>query len=89
MPTTQALWITRQITTVRHIRGLLAGLESAGALDYAELKIMVVDDERGVLVPREAVSSIGDQSVELVGDVVVTAENLPPEGILWLPEEDT
>jgi hypothetical protein len=87
MPTTQTLWITRQVTTVRHIRGLLEGLQAAGALDYAEVKIMAVDDERGVLVPRKAISSIADQIVELAGDVLITAENLPPEGILWVAEE--
>lgn len=87
MTTTQTIWITRQVTTVRHIRGLLEGLEAAGALDFAEVKIMAVDDERGVVVPREAVASIADGDVELAGDVLVTADNLPPEGILWVAEE--
>jgi hypothetical protein len=87
MPTTQTLWITRQVTTVRHIRGLLAGLEAADALDFAEVKIIAVDDERGAMVPRQAVSSIAGKSVEPSGDVLITAGNLPPEGILWVADD--
>jgi len=68
--TTHATWITRQRTTVRHIRGLLDSLEAAGALEYAEVTIMAVDDQRGVT---------------LASGQLLTQDNLPAEGILMLP----
>jgi hypothetical protein len=68
--TTQAVWITRQRTTVRHIRGLLQQLEAANALDYATVKIFAVEDDR---------------AVELPGGGVVSQDNLPPQGILIVP----
>jgi hypothetical protein len=71
--TTRAVWITRQSTTVRHIRGLLEGLTAADALDYAEVKILTVEDERGVALP---------------GGQVLTLDNLPAEGVLLFPDDD-
>jgi hypothetical protein len=70
--TTQATWITRQRTTVRDIRGVLGTLEEAGVIDFAQVTIMAVDDERAVM---------------LASGQVLTVDNLPPEGILMLPDE--
>lgn len=71
--TTSAVWITRQTTTLRHLRGLLERLEQLEAVDYAQVKIMTVDEER---------------AVELPWGVILTLDNLPAEGILAVPEEE-
>jgi hypothetical protein len=70
---TRTTWITRQTTTVRHIRGLLKRLEEANALDYAEVKILTIEDERGVLLPDGQ---------------VLTLDNLPAQGLLFIPDDD-
>lgn len=71
--TTRVTWITRQSTTVRHIRGLLKRLEEADALDYADVKILTIEDERGVSLPDGQ---------------VLTLDNLPAEGLLFIPNDD-
>jgi hypothetical protein len=68
---TRTVWVTRQRTTVRHIRGLLEGLETANALDFAEVKIMTLEDGAVVTLP---------------GGHVLTQDNLPPEGLLLYAE---
>jgi hypothetical protein len=68
---TQALWVTRATTTVRHIRGLLEGLEGANALDYAQVTIMAVGDEGAIVLP---------------GGKVIQQIDLPVQGLLILPD---
>jgi hypothetical protein len=70
---TRATWITRQSTTVRHIRGLLKQLEETEVLDYAEVKIMSIEDECGVSLPDGQ---------------VLTLDNLPAQGLLFIPDND-
>jgi hypothetical protein len=69
---TRAIWITRRLTTVRHIRGLAQGLEEAGALDYAQVEIVSIDDSRGA---------------ELPDGRVITIDTLPAEGVLWVQSD--
>ena len=71
---TYAVWITRGTTTVKHIRGLLEGLEKAESLEYAQLRILTVDDEQGV--------RFGD-------GILITQDNLPPEGLLIFDQDET
>jgi hypothetical protein len=66
-----AAWITRSTTTVRHVRGLLTAFENANVDNYAAVRILAVDDERGVSLPNGA---------------VITRANLPLEGIVYIPE---
>lgn len=73
MPVTEVTWVTRERTTVRHVRGLLEGLEKLGALDYAEVRILTVSDE---------------QAVDVWGQVV-TVNNLPPQGLLFSRDDET
>lgn len=72
--TTEAIWITRSPTTLSHLEGLVTGLKSAGAVEVAQVTIMVVDDDHLVAVPPEF-SAIG----------ALTVDNLPPQGLLLLP----
>ena len=77
-PLTQAVWFTRQRTTLRHLRGLLEGLERQGALDYAEVRIMTVGgdegDKQGVFFPKELITSIVGSPREVLpsGDWIIT-----------------
>jgi hypothetical protein len=65
--TTQAIWITYQETTVRQLRALVKSLDEANALDYAQVKIMAVDDESALVLPNGQVLAV---------------DNLPAQGIL-------
>ena len=69
---TETVWITRPRIAVRHIRGLLQALEGVNALDYAEVKIMVVDKTH---------------VVEFRGRRL-THNNLPAEGVLFVGERE-
>ena len=66
-----AAWITRRRTSVRHIRGLLRAFDNAGLDSHAEVRIYEVDSRRAVSLPNGA---------------IVTQSNLPPEGILFVPD---
>lgn len=68
---TQAVWVTRQATTVRHLRGVLDQLEAAHALDYANVRIMTVEEDRAVTLP---------------GGRLFTLDTLPAEGVLVIGE---
>jgi len=85
VPATQTVWITRQLTTMRHVRGLLEALVEAGTLDFGEVKIMVVEDGRPLSVPRQLLAPILEAGADLSGEAVITADNLPAEGILFIP----
>ncbi|WP_280434313.1 hypothetical protein [Nocardia carnea] len=79
---TNATWIIREITTVKHLRGLLEGLESHGVrLDYESVRIMSLrpDSDSGIELPGEMFPD--GQSV------VLTYDTLPPEGILLVTED--
>ncbi len=69
--TIQTVWVTRERTTVGHIRGLLVGLEQAGALDLAEVRVMTLGDTTGVTLPN---------------GMVFTQDNLPVQGFLFVAE---
>ncbi|WP_305779292.1 hypothetical protein [Nocardia nova] len=78
---TNAIWITREVTTVRHLRGLLEGLETRGVvLDYATVRVMCLrpDGNSGIELPGEAFPD--GQST------VLTYDNLPAEGLLVVTE---
>src|SRR5215213_5521255 len=51
------IWITRERTTVRHLRGLVQQLDAADALPLSEIRILAIpeDDSRGVRVRNGAV----------------------------------
>jgi hypothetical protein len=82
MPKTSAVWITRETTTVRHLRGLLEQLESNEALDYAQVKIVAVpgDMSGGVQIPGEYLSS-GQPAL-------FTDADLPPQGLLLFSDDE-
>lgn len=48
---TTAVWVCRDRVTPLHIKGLTMLLEQQGALDYAEIHILPVSEERGVHLP--------------------------------------
>lgn len=70
-PPTTTVWITRERVTVKHIRGLLQGLEEDQALDYSEVRILVVPDEAAVTTPWG----------------VFTVKSLPPQGLLFVSDD--
>lgn len=76
---TRFTWIIRERTTLAHIRGVLLGLEEQGAVDLAEVRIVTVDEGRAVSAPAGVFGGTG-------ADVLITVDNLPPEGILFQPE---
>ena len=76
MATTETVWITRERITLRHLRGLIEGLEASEALDYTTIRIMVVANE-GLA-----------QGVRF-GRFVITEDNLPAEGMLIVGEDNT
>jgi hypothetical protein len=82
MPKTSAVWITRENTTVRHIRGLLEGLEAHEAVDFAQIRIMVVpsDMSGGVQIPGSLTPN-GQPAV-------YTDADLPPKGLLFFSDEE-
>ena len=67
--TTRVLWITRRYTTVRHVRGLLEGLEHVDALPYAEVRIMPVDEDHAVTLPGGMRLTLPDGTVLTVARV--------------------
>jgi len=60
----------------------------AGALTYAEVQIVAVSDTRAAVLPPGMVTVVGDRAVEVDGQMVISAANLPPEGILWMAEDE-
>jgi hypothetical protein len=70
-PPTVTVWITRERVTVKHIRGLLEGLEGEQALDYSEVRILVVSDDAAVTTPWG----------------VFTVDTLPPQGLLFVSDD--
>ena len=87
MTTTQTVWFTRELVTVRHLRGLIEGLDQVGALDHAEVKIVAIPPDGIARLPKELVTSIGDHEVSPEGDLLLTYDNLPVQGILWAANE--
>lgn len=83
MPTTEAVWITRERTTVRHLRGVLEMLEGAEALQYTEVRIIAVGPGAGIEIPP----GFSVRSSVTTGRVV-SEEQLPAEGILMLSEDE-
>lgn len=80
MPITLATWVTRETTTLRHLRGIVESLDARGAVSLSQIKIMVVPDNlsSGVVL---------DGSLFPNGEGrIVTADNLPAEGLLFIPE---
>jgi hypothetical protein len=71
--TTFAVWITRQTTTLRHLRGLLERLEQVDAVEYTQIKILTVEEEHAVEMP----------SVQ-----VLTLDNLRAKELLAVPDEE-
>jgi hypothetical protein len=50
-PPTRIAWVFRQRITPLHVKGLLDGLKQVKALDYAELLILTVSEDRAVQLP--------------------------------------
>ncbi len=50
-PPTTTVWVTRERVTVKHIRGLLQRLDGEQALDYSEVRIVLVTNEGFVTTP--------------------------------------
>jgi hypothetical protein len=78
MAVTEAIWVTRKITTKRHLRGLLEGLNRADTLDLTQVTIMVLDDTHVIRVDPPMVRT----------PMVITQDNLPPEGLLVMPDDE-
>ncbi|MBF6131611.1 hypothetical protein IU501_01145 [Nocardia otitidiscaviarum] len=83
MPITAGVWITREMVTVKHLRGILEQLESNDdVLEYTQIRIMALPNNlsAGVEIPGQT-SPDGKP-------LILTDENLPAQGILLLGDDD-
>lgn len=71
-PLASASWVTREITTLKHLRGVVEALESENALDLCEVRLFVLraDDSTAVQIPTSD------------GPMPVFYDSLPTRGIL-------
>lgn len=82
MAMTQTVWITRQATTMLHVKGLLQALEQLGLLDYGEVRIMAMAEGDAIEIPPGF--RLPDDTVLAGGAIMESA--LPPQGLLLVPD---
>jgi hypothetical protein len=70
MATTSCKWVTRQPTTVLHLRGLLDRLRDAEAADADEVEIIV----------------LGPTDTYPIGGFTFDYDSVPPKGVVIFPE---
>ncbi|GAB3314364.1 hypothetical protein GCM10027451_29230 [Geodermatophilus aquaeductus] len=78
------VWICREESTVAALQGLVGAIEREGGLDLATVKILPVSEDRPVAVPP-GLRSYDDRPL---GPGVVTMDNCPAGGILFLADEE-
>ena len=83
---TQLVWVCRDRVTPMHIRGLLMALEQIGAVDFAEILILPVSEDKGVHMPS------GDwrqpDGTRVDGNHVFTLDTLPPQGLMFYGRDE-
>lgn len=82
MALTMSVWITRERTTLNHVKGLLEALNQQGLLDYGEVRIIALTEGAAFEIP--AGFRLSDNSV--LGGGIVREIDLPAEGLLVLPD---
>jgi hypothetical protein len=83
---TKVVWVCRDRVTTMHIKGLVVGLEQLGALDYAEIHILPVSEDRGVHMPPG--NWRGPDGSPIAGGYVFTLDTLPPHGLLFVGSDE-
>ena len=84
MPRTVFVWICREESTLAALRGLVRALEDHNGLGYATIKILTVNESRGVEIPAGSRDSDGRP----LGPHVFTVDNCPAGGVLLLTDEE-
>ena len=62
MPRTMFVWICREESTLAALQGLVETLEGQNGLRYATIKILTVNESRGIEIPGGAVVPMADRS---------------------------
>ncbi len=83
MPRTMFVWICREESTLAALQGLVRTLEDQNGLRYATIKILTVNEARGIEIPA---GSRGPDGRPL-GPHVFTVDNCPVGGVLPTDEE--
>jgi hypothetical protein len=86
MPVTRVIWITRQRVTVRHVRGLLDGLDQLEALAMAEVDIRTVSEADAYVLEPGPWRFPGGGVAE--SGYVFTSDNLPVQGVLLVAADE-
>ena len=84
MPRTMFVWICREESTLAALQGLVRTLEDQDGLRYATIKILTVNESRGIEIPA---GSRGPDGRPL-GPHVFTVDNCPAGGVLLLTDEE-
>ena len=84
MPRTMFAWIGREESTLAALQGLVRTLEDQNGLRYATIKILTVNEARGIEIPAGSRGSDGRP----LGPHVFTVDNCPAGGVLLLTDEE-
>ena len=84
MPRTMFVWICREESTLAALQGLVRTLEDQNGLRYATIKILTVNESRGIEIPAGS----RDPDGRRLGPHVFTVDNCPAGGVLLLTDEE-
>ena len=84
MAQTVFVWICREESTLAALQGLARTLEDQNGLRYATIKILAVNESRGIEIPAGSRGSDGRP----LGPHVFTVDNCPAGGVLLLTDEE-
>ena len=84
MPRTMVVWICREEATLAALQGLVRTLEGDNGLRYATVRILTVNESRGIELPA---GSRGPDGRPL-GPHVFTVDNCPAGRVLLLTDEE-